>query len=360
MAHSGSGGREGTGGRRDHRLQSEKAVISFSEAWMAERDINGDIVREWAEKEDFKSGKCIWCKKSFQFNSGGKHAFLRHAKGDNHKHLADGRKGRLTGQPPAVVAADVNHNGGEEEGGVQPRGEREGGYRAVGSLSHRVMKAEITWSLNVVSSGYSYKSCNDIVDILKLMDSDSDVFKKMSLKEDKVSYIISHGLFPHFLKKTVDAVRQSPGVSLCTDGSTFKQKGLSTHIDIGIRYWDESAGEVVDDFLDFHSVGHEPADLQVKLILSSLEKANIHQSKVVCLSRDNPNVMKRVFKLLEESFKAANNPKLVDAPCLLHTTHTSFQKAMLALEENIGSLLANIHSFFKVSTARREDMIEVR
>ena len=73
MAHSGSGGREGTGGRRDHRLQSEKAIISFSEAWMAERDINGDIVGKWAEKVDFKSGKCIWCRKSFQFNSGGKH-----------------------------------------------------------------------------------------------------------------------------------------------------------------------------------------------------------------------------------------------------------------------------------------------
>jgi hypothetical protein len=28
--------------RRDHRPQSEKAVIAFNEAWMAERDINGD------------------------------------------------------------------------------------------------------------------------------------------------------------------------------------------------------------------------------------------------------------------------------------------------------------------------------
>ena len=45
--------------------------------------------------------------------------------------MADGRKGRLTGQPPAVVAVDVNHNGGEEEGGVQPRGEREGGLWVV-------------------------------------------------------------------------------------------------------------------------------------------------------------------------------------------------------------------------------------
>ena len=78
--------------RRDHRPQSEKAVIAFNEAWMAERDINGDNVGEWAEKEDFKSGKCIWCQKSFQFNSAGKHAFLRHAKGDHHIHVANGRK----------------------------------------------------------------------------------------------------------------------------------------------------------------------------------------------------------------------------------------------------------------------------
>ena len=99
----------------------------------------------------------------------------------------------------------------------------------MGSLGDRVMKAEITWSLKVVMSGYSYKSCNDIVDILKLMDSDSDVFKKMSLKEDKVSYIISHGLFPHFLKKTdVDAVRQSPGDSLCTDGFQA-ERTLNSH-----------------------------------------------------------------------------------------------------------------------------------
>lgn len=30
-----------------------------------------------------------------------------------------------------------------------------------------------------------------------------------------------------------------------------------------LRYWDEKAGEVVDEFYDFHNVGHEPADIQV-------------------------------------------------------------------------------------------------
>ena len=33
---------------------------------------------------------------------------------------------------------------------------------------------------------------------------------------------------------------------------------------------------------------------------------------------------------------------------------------MVALGANIGSLMANLHSFFKTSTARRADMIEVR
>ena len=49
----------------------------------------------------------------------------------------------------------------------------------MGSLSDRVMKAEITWSLKVVSSGFSYKSCFDIVEVLKLMDNESDVFNML-------------------------------------------------------------------------------------------------------------------------------------------------------------------------------------
>ena len=53
---------------------------------------------------------------------------------------------------------------------------------------------------------------------------------------------------------------------------------LSYHF---FRYWDESrgedgkGGEVVDEFLATHEVGHEPADIQVKHIMETLEKSNI-------------------------------------------------------------------------------------
>ena len=160
-------------------------------------------------------------------------------------------------------------------------------------------KAETIWALKVVDSNFSFMSTHDLVDILAAMDPKSDVFKKMSMGETKTSYLISHGLYPYFLKKIVKAIQDSPAYSLGTDAGTFKLHGLTKCVDIvirfahlllahlllahllvarcsllslnslakfvsfpWIRYWDR--GEVVDSFLDYHSVGHEPADTQVK------------------------------------------------------------------------------------------------
>ena len=153
-------------------------------------------------------------------------------------------------------------------------------------------KAETIWALKVVDSNFSFNSTHDLVDILAAMDPKSDVFKKMTMGETKTSYLISHGLYPYFLKKIVKAIQDSPAFSLGTDAGTFKLHGLSKLVDIVIRlapcslllarfcslllsllaifiyflclrYWDDKRGEVVDSFLDYHSVGHEPADTQV-------------------------------------------------------------------------------------------------
>lgn len=117
-------------------------------------------------------------------------------------------------------------------------------------------------------------------------------------------------------------------------------------------------------------------------ILKSLNDYNLHLAQLLSLSRDNPNVMKKVSRLLQNEAKSAGNPKLIDAPCYLHPvsgssphnltlepprpltsyfqTHTGFKKAVDALSMEIASLLGNLHGFFKTSTARREDMVEVR
>ena len=87
---------------------------------------------------------------------------------------------------------------------------------------------------------------------------------------------------------------------------------LSYHF---FRYWDElrgEGGEAVDEFLDLHEVGHKLADVQVKHIMDTLEKSNIAAAKMVCFSRDYLTVMQKTSRLLTETVKAANCPKLVN------------------------------------------------
>ena len=97
-------------------------------------------------------------------------------------------------------------------------------------------KAETIWALKVVDSNFSFMSTHDLVDILAAMDPKSDVFKKMSMGETKTSYVISHGLYPYFLKKIVKAIQDSPAYSLGTDAGTFKLHGLTKCVDIVIRF----------------------------------------------------------------------------------------------------------------------------
>ena len=70
--------------------------------------------------------------------------------------------------------------------------------------------------------------------------------------------------------------------------------------------------------------------------------------------------MKSLFSKLKVEAAAAGNPKLFDAPCYLHPVHTAFRQAVLSLETNMSEILNDLFGFFKHSTARRADVIEVR
>ena len=85
----------------------------------------------------------------------------------------------------------------------------------------------------------------------------------MQLGADKASYIVSHGLGPHFHNKLIRDIKNAETFVLGTDGSTFKVGGLSKHVDVVIRYWSEEFERVADCYVDTHSFGREPAEKQV-------------------------------------------------------------------------------------------------
>ena len=113
-------------------------------------------------------------------------------------------------------------------------------------------------------------------------------------------------------------------------------------------------------FLDCHHLGHETADIMASKIIDSLLASGLSLEKMITLSRDNPSVMKALDKLFREKAEAEGNPRVLSSPDYLHPCHTALREGMKELGSNLEKFLVDVYTFFKLSTARREDLLKVR
>ena len=246
------------------------------------------------------------------------------------------------------------------------------------TFNDRATYAETRLTLLAVEHDYSYNSMKNWQQVLSSCDPGSHVFKTVNLDRGKISILVRFGLYPVMRNSLLRRVKEG-GVdggffTLGTDECVVKHMGIQKHMDIHVRYFNETSGRTEDAFIDTHAVGHAPADKQVEEIMKTLMEAGLSPAKVVGLSRDNPTVMKAVARQLKLSLSERGNPALVDLVCFLHPTHTAFEKLEERLGEeeqedeeeeeedgdgdkvvSISGLLSALHSFMN-STARREDM----
>ena len=93
-----------------------------------------------------------------------------------------------------AAARMENNNGGQNVGdqrGEESQGPALGQLRntfASFSLDEQVIRAELRWVLKMVDSGYSFKSAENIPQLLSLMDKESKIFPKMTLGRQKCGY----------------------------------------------------------------------------------------------------------------------------------------------------------------------------
>ena len=98
-------------------------------------------------------------------------------------------------------------------------------------------KAEIMWALKCISSGFSNNVCVNINSMFKTMFPDSHIATGFSMSSLKVSYIINHGLAPHFKQILKDGVGKSDCYVVSFDES-LNDITQTCQMDILIRYWD--------------------------------------------------------------------------------------------------------------------------
>ena len=142
-----------------------------------------------------------------------------------------------------MVVRVENNNGGQNVGGPRS-GENQGS--ALGqlrntfvsySVEEQVIRAELWWVLKMVESDFSFKSADNMVKLLCLMDKDSKIFPKMTLGRHKCGYLVTHALFPFYHEALIKRILKVPGYTLGVDGGSFKVRGLKKMIDIVIRWF---------------------------------------------------------------------------------------------------------------------------
>ena len=130
------------------------------------------------------------------------------------------------------MSARVENNNRGQNAGGQQSGENPGSaldqLRKTSvsySLEEQVIRAELLWVLKMVESDFSFKSAENMVRLLCLMDEGNQIFRKMSLGRTKCGYYVTHALFPFYLEALVNRVQKVPAYTLGVDGGSFKVRG---------------------------------------------------------------------------------------------------------------------------------------
>ena len=71
-------------------------------------------------------------------------------------------------------------------------------------------KAEILWALKVCDSNFSFSSCDDLNELFQAMFPDSVVAKSVNMGSSKISYLISQGIGPFFIRQVIKDLNDAP------------------------------------------------------------------------------------------------------------------------------------------------------
>ncbi|XP_030585845.1 uncharacterized protein LOC115780670 [Archocentrus centrarchus] len=221
--------------------------------------------------------------------------------------------------------------------------------------SNSTLKAEICWAAKVVTSHYSYKSCENVGDVFRTMFSDSDIAKQFTGGERKVAYLTTFGIAPHFSSlMKANAKKESEYVLLFDESLNREIK--KCQLDMHMRFWSDN--QVNSRYLTSFFMGHHTAEHMYEKI----EKvcSDIGFQNLIQLSMDGPNVNWKTFSLAQQNIEQQTGKKMLNiGSCGLHILHNAFRAGCASTDWDLGNALSSLKWLFKDVPARREDYTKV-
>ena len=134
-------------------------------------------------------------------------------------------------------------------------------------------------------------------------------------------------------------------------------------MDLTLHYWSPVHREIWTSFYTSLFFGHAEGEVVATAIHEKMLEDGLPIERMVTLVRDGPNVNKTIFRKMNELIKH-DHPDfagLVDlGSCTIHIVHNAFGKGMQQFGKEIEQLCMDLHSLFKYSAARRDDLKELQ
>ena len=219
------------------------------------------------------------------------------------------------------------------------------------------MKAEVLWTMKMVTSHYSCKSSEKTSDLFRLMFPDSEIAASFACGETKSRYLITFGLAPHFSELMLKNVRSSKNYVLLFDES-LNHKNQLKQMDFHIRSWE---GDVVKThYLTSEFLGHGRAIDLVEKFKTVLTDFTLNPASLLQISMDGPAVNLKVLDDMDTDLQDNYQVGLLRVgTCGLHVMHNAFRRGCEASQWDLESFLSACYTLFRDSPARREDFINV-
>ena len=212
--------------------------------------------------------------------------------------------------------------------------------------------AEILWTLKVVTSHLSLRSCLGLNELFEIMFRDSKVVKSFQLSKTKCVYFITYGLAPYVKELLMKNIQSSPFFVLSFDESLniIIQK---EQMDLQVRFWDNEKKKVCTRYHGSKLVQRPNAKNLCDVLIFSLK--DLSAERLIQLSVDGPSTNWCVLQLLNDDREEKGYPQIINiGSCGLRVMHRAFKAGMEAAGWNVGKVLKSMWQLFHDSPARRE------
>lgn len=318
----------------------------FQTSWLEAEDCSGRKVGLWCRKgTSDHTAFCTVCLKQIACDNNGLEQVFQHARGKKHRDLMDGMKSQPTLVQKLPTSAALPAMGSSLQLYVH---------------ADEVLKAEVLWCFQVCRNGFTFRSCDGITETFQAMFNGDVIAKDMKLSRSKVSYVIADGLGPHFLKELVNDINESK-TPFVVEYDETTQAQIKKQLNIQIRYWSKMRNEVCVRFYKALMFGHAEGATVAGRMMETLQEDGVKLQNLSCLSSDGPNVNKTIWMHVQKELTDAGHNGLIQiGSCNIHVVHNAFRAALCEFGKDAEELAIDLHTFFKLSAARREDFSAVQ